>query len=61
MTEAEIAEALLLGMTCNDCQYILWLLIDPTWDCRYTRARRSHECDSAVLNSDPICEKFSPF
>jgi hypothetical protein len=60
MTDAELAELLLLGRVCNDCKYIFWLLIDPTWDCRYTRARRSHERDPAMLNWDPVFEKFSP-
>ena len=61
MTDAELAELLLLGKVCNDCKYIFWLLIDPTFNCAYTRPRRSHERDPATLNADPICEQFSPF
>jgi hypothetical protein len=60
VTDAEIAEALLLGTTCNSCRHIFWLLEDPAFECRYTRARRSHERDPATLNADPICERFLP-
>ena len=61
MTEAEIAEAMLLGMTCNSCSHIFWLLKDPTFICRYTLERRLGKRDPATLNSDPICDQFAPF